>query len=124
MKPKRGEITSESIVSVTLARLIPWPKTWPARMELASPTPMIEPMSVWELDAGRPRCEVPRFQTMAESSSARMVAMPVPEPAATTRSSGSSLMIPMATEMPPMSTPVKLKNAESTTAAVGLSAWV
>jgi hypothetical protein len=122
--PKSGEITSESIVSATLPRLIPWPNTCPARMELARPTPRMEPMRVCELDAGMPRYQVPRFQMIAESSKERMVAMPMPEPPATTRSSGRSLMMPIATEMPPMSTPLKLKNAETSTAVVGLSAWV
>ncbi len=37
---------------------------------LARPTPMIDPIRVCELEAGRPRYQVARFQTMAAMSSA------------------------------------------------------
>ena len=40
------------------------------------PTPMIEPIRVCELEAGRPRYQVPRFQMMAAISSANTMAKP------------------------------------------------
>ncbi len=50
---------------------------------------MIEPMSVCELEAGRPRYQVPRFQKIAETSSEKIMAKPAPEPAFRTSSTGS-----------------------------------
>jgi hypothetical protein len=35
---------------------------------LATPTPMIEPIRVWDEEAGRPSHQVPRFQIMAAIS--------------------------------------------------------
>jgi len=43
-------------------------------IELATPTPTIEPISVCELEAGRPSHHVPRFQMIAEISSANTIA--------------------------------------------------
>ena len=37
---------------------------------------MIEPIKVWELDAGRPKYQVPRFQMIAAISSANTIAKP------------------------------------------------
>ena len=65
-------------------------KPWPAMSESATPTPMIEPISVCELEAGRPRYHVPTFQRMAETSSAKIMAKPAPEPVFSTSSGGSS----------------------------------
>ena len=45
---------------------------------LAMPTPMIEPISVCELDDGRPNHHVPRFQMMAAVNSANTIAKPAP----------------------------------------------
>ena len=39
---------------------------------------MIEPMSVCELDEGRPKYHVPRFQMIAATSSAKTIANPAP----------------------------------------------
>ncbi len=46
---------------------------------LAMPTPMMEPTMVWELEAGRPNHQVPRFQRMAAMSRAKTMAKPAPE---------------------------------------------
>jgi len=43
---------------------------------LAMPTPMIEPMRVCELDAGRPKYQVPRFHKLAATRSAKTMAKP------------------------------------------------
>ena len=42
----------------------------------AIPTPMMEPISVCELDEGRPKYHVPRFQMMAAVSRAKTIAKP------------------------------------------------
>ncbi|MNO68407.1 hypothetical protein D3C76_592360 [compost metagenome] len=43
---------------------------------LARPTPRIEPISVWELEAGIPKYQVPRFQVMAAASNENTMASP------------------------------------------------
>ena len=45
---------------------------------LATPTPMTEPIMVWELEAGRPLSQVARFQMMAAMSRAKTMAKPEP----------------------------------------------
>ena len=45
---------------------------------LASPTPMIDPTMVCELDAGKPNHQVPRFHRIAAISSAKTIANPAP----------------------------------------------
>jgi hypothetical protein len=47
---------------------------------------MIEPIRVCELDAGRPRYQVPKFQRIAEMSRANTMAKPVDDPTFTTNS--------------------------------------
>ena len=42
----------------------------------AMPTPIIDPTSVCELDAGKPNHHVPRFQMMAATSSANTIENP------------------------------------------------
>ena len=61
------------------------------------PTPMIEPISVCELEAGRPRYQVPRFQMIAAISSANTIANPAELPTCRISSTGSSEMMPNAT---------------------------
>ena len=58
---------------------------------------MIEPISVCELEAGRPRYQVPRFQMIAAISSANTIAKPAPLPTCRISSTGSSEMMPNAT---------------------------
>ncbi|MNC31048.1 hypothetical protein D3C75_793560 [compost metagenome] len=40
------------------------------------PIPMMAPISVWELDAGRPKYQVPRFQMIAASNIENTMARP------------------------------------------------
>ena len=61
------------------------------------PTPMIEPISVCELEAGRPRYQVPRFQMIAAISSANTMAKPALLPTCRISSTGSSETMPKAT---------------------------
>ena len=72
---------------------------------------MIEPIKLCELEAGRPRYQVPRFQTMAEINRANTMANPAPEPTLMTSSTGSRLMTPKATAPEEVSTPARLHNA-------------
>ena len=77
---------------------------------------MIEPISVCELEAGRPRYQVPRFQTIAAISSAKTIAKPALEPTCRISSTGSSEMMPKATAPLEAMTPRKLKTPDQTTA--------
>jgi hypothetical protein len=69
-------------------RLINW---------LAMPTPIIEPISVRELEAGKPSHQVPRFHKMAAISSAKTIAKPALLPTCKINSTGSRETMPTAT---------------------------
>ena len=56
---------------------------------LATPTPMIEPIRVCELEAGSPSHQVLRFQMIAAISSAKTMAKPAPLPTCRINSTGS-----------------------------------
>ena len=86
---------------------------------LARPTPITEPISVCELEAGRPSDQVPRFQRIAAISSANTIAKPAPEPTCRISSTGSSVMMLYATAPLDVRTPRKLKTPDQTTANVG-----
>ena len=85
---------------------------------------MIEPISVCELEAGRPRYQVPRFQMIAAISSANTIAKPALEPTCRISSTGSSETMPKATAPEDSSTPRKLKKPDQTTASSAGSEWV
>ena len=78
---------------------------------------MIEPISVCELDAGRPSYQVPRFQMIAEARIANTIAAPAPDPTWMTSSTGSSATIPKATAPFESSTPVRFMRPDHTTAS-------
>ena len=61
----------------------------PCIIALATPTPMIAPIMVCELEAGNPRYQVPTFQIMAEMSRAKIIEKPAPEPECSTNSTGN-----------------------------------
>ena len=88
------------------------------------PTPMIEPISVCDDEAGRPSHQVPRFQMIAAISSANTIAKPALEPTCRINSTGSSEMMPNATAPLENSTPRKLKKPDHTTAKFGGSECV
>ena len=50
---------------------------------------MIAPISVWELEAGRPKYQVPRFQMIAANSMEKTMANPCAELTFNNRSVGS-----------------------------------
>src|SRR6201999_2164741 len=105
-KPIRGESTSAFTVAATLPQFTPSPNTLSgASGDFIKPTPTIEPMRVCELEAGRPRYHVPRFQMIAESRSEKTIANPAPEPTLITSSTGRSATIPKATAPEEVSTP-------------------
>ena len=85
---------------------------------------MIEPISVCEEDAGRPKYQVPRFQMMAAISSANTIAKPALLPTCRINSTGSSETMPKATAPEDSSTPRKLKKPDHITANSAGSEWV
>src|ERR1700742_1263574 len=87
----------------------------PRRSALVIPTPMIEPISVCELDAGKPKYQVPTFQMMAEISSAKTMAKPAPLPTCRINSTGNSETMPKATAPVDSSTPKRLNMPDQTT---------
>jgi hypothetical protein len=91
---------------------------------LAMPTPMIEPIRVWDEEAGRPSHKVPRFQIMAAISRANTMAKPAPLPTCRMSSTGSSEIMPKATAPEDSSTAKKLKNPDQTTARFAGIEWV
>src|ERR1700722_2164394 len=121
MKPTRGEIRRVVNTSVAFAQFTPSPKLWPGEFiqAFASPTPIIDPMSVCELEAGKPRYQVPTFQTMAEISKAKTMANPAPEPTFSTNSTGSSASIEKATAPLETRTPIKFQRPDQITATTG-----
>ncbi len=82
------------------------------------PTPMMEPIKVCELDAGRPNDQVPRFQMMAEINSANTMAKPAPLETCRINSTGSSEMMPKATAPEDTRTPARLNRPDHTTATL------
>jgi len=86
---------------------------------LATPTPMMEPISVCDEEAGNPSHHVPKFQMMAAMSSANTMAKPAPLPTCKISSTGSSEMMPNATAPDDSNTPRKLQKPDQTTAMLG-----
>jgi hypothetical protein len=80
------------------------------------------PMSVCELDTGRPMYQVPRFHITPAKSRASTMIRPTRALSAfawMSRSTGSRLTMPNATPVPPSSTPRKFITPEYNTAGVG-----
>ena len=85
---------------------------------------MIEPISVCELEFGRPKYHVPRFQMIAAVSSANTMAKPAPLPTCRISSTGSSEMMPNATAPVESTTPMKFHMPDQATAMCGSSECV
>ena len=115
-KPSSGEIRRASRTLITWLQSRPETPRCRFMSWLASPTPMIEPTMVCELDAGRPNHHVPRFHRIAAISSANTMAKPVPELTFRISSTGSSVMTAKATVPDDNSTPVRLHSPDHTTA--------
>src|SRR3954470_1845150 len=123
-KPNSGESRSDQPISVALVQSTPEVPSRPRISALAMPTPMIEPISVCEEDAGRPKYQVPRFQMMAAISNANTIAKPALLPTCRINSTGSSETMPKATAPEESSTPRKLKKPDHITANSAGSEWV
>ena len=118
-KPITGEIKSASPTSDALCQLIPL-KTEPCSIQaFIIPTPMIDPISEWELEAGRPRYQVAKFQMIAAPRRESTIASPRPVLMLTSRSTGSRWTMLKATPMPPAWTPMKFQRPDQMTAGVG-----
>ena len=107
LKPISGETSRVSPILVAWLQSTPLvPEGFAAISWFMRPTPMMEPISVCELDEGRPKYQVPRFHRMAAISSANTMAKPAPLPTCRISSTGSSDTIPKATA------PVENKHAQ------------
>ena len=76
----------------------------------------MEPIKVCELEAGKPKYQVPRFQIIADSSSEKTTLR--------INSTGSSASTPNATAPPELNTPSRFQMPLHTTAALGCSVCV
>src|SRR5579871_3488267 len=123
-KPMSGDQKSAWKTLVTWLQSTPDVPELPCMSWLAIPTPIMEPIMVWELEAGRPRYQVARFQRMAATRRAKTIAKP--EPALTLRmsSTGSSVITAKATAPELVSTPMKFQRPDQTTATWGSSECV
>src|SRR5215510_3453049 len=124
LNPNSGDSSSAYPISVALVQSTPEVPSWPRNSALAMPTPMIEPIKVWELEAGRPKYQVPRFQMIAAISRANTMAKPALLPTCRINSTGSSEMMPNATAPLDTSTPVRLSRPDQTTATLAGSECV
>ena len=119
INPTSGESNSD------FPMLVAWPQSTPLVPVftdiswLAIPTPMIEPIKVCELEAGRPSHQVPRFQIIAATSKAKTMAKPALPPTCRISSTGSSETMPNATAPLEASTPRKFHMPDQTTATWG-----
>ena len=102
-----------SATPLTLPIFMPLRMGSPCIRALASPTPIIAPISVWELEAGIPLYQVPTFQVIAAIRMAKIMAVPALDPTLTKRSTGSKCTTANATPTPPRYTPIKLQMPES-----------
>ena len=118
-KPITGEINSAMPTSDALCQLIPLNAEPCSSQAFIMPTPMIEPISEWELEAGRPRYQVAKFQMIAAPSSESTIASPRPVLMLTSRSTGRRWTMLNATPIPPAWTPMKFQRPDQTTAGVG-----
>src|SRR5580704_8526180 len=79
-KPITGESSSDQPIFAAWPQSTPLVPSRPCIKALATPTPMIEPIMVWEEEAGSPSHQVPRFHMMAAIKSANTMAKPALEP--------------------------------------------
>lgn len=118
-KPPIGENSSDLPTPSAWLQSTPLVAEGPCSSWFISPTPMMEPTSVCELDDGRPKYHVPVFQTMAAMSSANTMAKPASLPTCRINSTGSSCRMPNATAPVYVNTPRKLHVPDQITAGMG-----
>src|ERR1700722_21028241 len=125
LKPISGETSSVSPILGAWRQSTPLvPEGFVAISWFMSPTPMMDPINVCELDDGRPKYQVPKFHRMAAINNANTMAKPAPLPTCSINSTGSSETMPKATAPVETRTPEKLQNPDQTTARFGDSEFV
>src|SRR5580658_4204205 len=115
-KPNSGDSNSALPILPACDQSTPEVPSRPRSSALVMPTPMIDPIKVCELEAGRPKYQVPTFQMMAEINSANTIAKPAPLPTCRISSTGNSDTTPKATAPVDISTPNRLNIPDHTTA--------
>src|SRR5215831_8359946 len=116
MNPKIGESSSDLPIFSACAQSTPLVPDFTLINWLAMPTPIIEPISVCELEAGSPSHQVPRFQMIAADSKANTIAYPAPLPTCRISSTGKRDTIAKATAPVDSTTPAKFQNPDHATA--------
>src|ERR1700728_5486535 len=124
VNPSSGEISRAFNTLFACSQSTPDVPVCGLRSWFARPTPMMEPTSVCELDAGNPNHHVPKFQSMAAISSAKTIANPAPELTCRINSTGSRVMTANATVPVESHTPARLHIPDHTTAMFGSSECV
>src|SRR5262249_37013038 len=122
--PMSGDSSSDFPTPTACAQSTPLVPLLAAIIWFARPTPMIDPISVCELEDGSPKYHVPRFQIIAAVSSANTIAKPAPVPTCRISSAGRSDTMPNATIPDDTSTPAKFQRPDQTTATGALSECV
>src|SRR5262249_39361959 len=123
-KPTSGEISKDLPMFAACAQSTPLVPVRAAIIWLAMPTPIIEPIKVCELEAGRPKYQVPRFQRIAATNRANTIAKPAPLQTCKINSTGRRETMPKATAPVEVTTPMKLQNPDHVTAMWGSIEWV
>src|SRR5580692_5057175 len=117
-KPNSGDNNSALAIPAACDQSTPEVPSRPRSSALVMPTPMIDPIRVCELEAGRPKYQVPTFQMIAAINSANTMAKPAPLPTCRINSTGSSDTMPKATAPDDISTPNRLNRPDHTTATL------
>src|ERR1700688_3679987 len=113
-KPKSGDSNKALPIEVACVQSTPDVPLRPCSSALVMPTPITDPMRVWEFDAGRPKDQVPRFQMIAAINSANTMAKPALLPTWRINSTGSSEMMPKATAPDDHNKPKRLNMPDHT----------
>src|SRR3984957_12973774 len=117
-KPNSGDSKSALAILPACDQSTPEVPSRPRISALVMPTPMIDPIRVCELEAGRPKYQVPTFQMMAAINSANTMAKPALLPTCRINSTGSSDTMPKATAPVDINTPNRLNMPDHTTATL------
>src|SRR5665213_3452625 len=88
-KPNNGDNSNALAIPAACDQSTPEVPSRPRSSALVMPTPMIDPIRVCELEAGRPKYQVPTFQMMAAINSANTMAKPAPLPTCRISSTGA-----------------------------------
>src|SRR5271154_184043 len=115
-KPNKGDSNSALPIPAACDQSTPEVPSRPRSRALAMPTPMIDPIKVCELDAGRPNHQVPTFQMIAAINRANTIAKPALLPTCRISSTGNSDTMPKATAPLDIKTPNRLNIPDQTTA--------